>query len=102
MVQTDQTLDTRLADIAANQCAGLCYTSGTTGNPKVEAEHGHKLPHHTYHVSGHHALYIMCQGTMLSHDNIVFAAREFSKLNLWRDGEERIVTYLPLSHIAGT
>ena len=39
---------------------------------------------------------------MLSHDNIVFAAREFSKLNLWRDGEERIVTYLPLSHIAGT
>ena len=44
----------------------------------------------------------MCQGTMLSHDNIVFAAREFSKLNLWRDGEERIVTYLPLSHIAGT
>ena len=38
---------------------------------------------------------------MLYHDNIVFAAREFSKLNLWRDGEERIVTYLPLSHIAG-
>ena len=35
MVQTDQTLDARLADIAANQCAGLCYTSGTTGNPKV-------------------------------------------------------------------
>ena len=112
MVQTDQTLDTRLADIAANQCAGLCYTSGTTGNPKVEA--GTDTSCHIthimcqgsmlyilYHVSGHHALYIMCQGTMLSHDNIVFAAREFSKLNLWRDGEERIVTYLPLSHIAG-
>ena len=33
--QSDQELDRRLADIAVNQCAGLCYTSGTTGNPKV-------------------------------------------------------------------
>ena len=33
--QVDTELDTRLGDIAANQCAALCYTSGTTGNPKV-------------------------------------------------------------------
>ena len=33
--QADTELDTRLGDIAANQCAALCYTSGTTGNPKV-------------------------------------------------------------------
>ena len=33
--QADTELDSRLGDIAANQCANLCYTSGTTGNPKV-------------------------------------------------------------------
>ena len=33
--QVDTELDTRLGDIAANQFAALCYTSGTTGNPKV-------------------------------------------------------------------
>ena len=33
--QTDQVLDQRLSDIVVNQCASLCYTSGTTGNPKV-------------------------------------------------------------------
>ena len=33
--QTDQQLDSRLSDIAVNQCACLSYTSGTTGNPKV-------------------------------------------------------------------
>jgi len=72
--QTDQQLDSRLSDIAVNQCACLSYTSGTTGNPK---------------------------GVMLSHDAIVFAAREMSTLHKWAPGNERIVTYLPLSHIAG-
>ena len=38
---------------------------------------------------------------MLSHDNIVIAARETSSLHEWVDTEERIVSYLPLSHIAG-
>ena len=38
---------------------------------------------------------------MLSHDNIVIAARETSTLHEWVDTEERIVSYLPLSHIAG-
>ena len=33
--QADTELDSRLGNIAANQCANLCYTSGTTGNPKV-------------------------------------------------------------------
>ena len=38
---------------------------------------------------------------MLSHDSIVFAAREMSTLHFWKPGNERIVSYLPLSHIAG-
>ena len=38
---------------------------------------------------------------MLSHDNIVIAARETASLHEWVDTEERIVSYLPLSHIAG-
>ena len=33
--QADSELDSRLGSIATNQCANLCYTSGTTGNPKV-------------------------------------------------------------------
>ena len=33
--QADSELDSRLGTIATNQCANLCYTSGTTGNPKV-------------------------------------------------------------------
>ena len=66
MVQTDETLDARLADIAANQCAGLCYTSGTTGNPKVE-QNTDTSCRMTHCVSGHHALisHTVCQGTML-------------------------------------
>merc|ERR1712226_275361 len=61
--------------MAINQCCLLVYTSGTTGNPK---------------------------GVMLSHDNILWTTevvcREVLKL---RYMEETIVSYLPLSHIAG-
>ena len=39
---------------------------------------------------------------MLSHDNITFAAEETSSLHEWVETQERIVSYLPLSHIAGT
>lgn len=74
MVQTDETLDARLADIAANQCAGLCYTSGTTGNPK---------------------------GTMLSHDNMVFTAKQNTDFFKWEHGCERVLSYLPQNHMAG-
>jgi len=61
--------------MAVNECAILVYTSGTTGNPK---------------------------GVMLSHDNVIWtakvASRDVLKLNY---GKETIVSYLPLSHIAG-
>ena len=38
---------------------------------------------------------------MLSHDSIVIGAREISALHRFKPAEERIVLYLPLSHIAG-
>lgn len=64
------------------QCAVLIYTSGTTGNPK---------------------------GVMLSHDNIIFGTSSMCIdiiQNLPEDllmdpAEMRVVSYLPLSHIAG-
>lgn len=60
------------------KCACLIYTSGTTGNPKA---------------------------CMLSHDNLVWTV-ESSNNQLMTAGEkftedERMVSYLPLSHIAG-
>lgn len=72
--QTGEGLEERLANIAINQCCTLVYTSGTTGNPK---------------------------GVMLSHDNLYWtgmAAHDFIQM---REAEEVIVSYLPLSHIAG-
>lgn len=64
------------------ECAVLIYTSGTTGRPK---------------------------GVMLSHDNINFSggAQNLSILNNlpsdleFNNEEFRLVSYLPLSHIAG-
>ena len=74
-LESDQELDGRLADIAANQCALLVYTSGTTGNPK---------------------------GTMLSHDAVVMNSVEYTQQQGWMMGTERVVSYLPLSHVAGS
>jgi len=72
--ETDQVLDERLSNIAVNQCACLCYTSGTTGNPK---------------------------GAMISHDSVTFGCAGNFLINEAKFGEERQVSYLPLSHIAG-
>ena len=38
---------------------------------------------------------------MLSHDSITFSADVNSSLHAWGQGQERVVSYLPLSHIAG-
>jgi len=61
----------------AGKCACLIYTSGTTGMPK---------------------------GVMLSHDNMTSNSM-MNKVVLGQsvqyDSEDRIVSYLPLSHIAG-
>ena len=72
--ESDSGLDQRLRNIAVNQCCVLGYTSGTTGNPK---------------------------GTMLSHDNMVFTAKQNTDFFKWEHGCERVLSYLPQNHMAG-
>lgn len=69
----DQQLNAVIDSLRANECCTLIYTSGTTGNPK---------------------------GVMLSHDNVTWTARTaIAAINL-QPGEEVVVSYLPLSHVA--
>ena len=70
----DSALDSRLSDhVAVNRCCHLCYTSGTTGPPK---------------------------GVMLNHDNLAYTAAVLCRTFSMADFRERIVSYLPLSHVA--
>lgn len=78
---TDEQLTERQAQIKPSHCCALIYTSGTTGSPKA----------------------VMC-----SHDNIVFEARTLFNRDMHLVGglgddaeEERLLSYLPLSHVAG-
>ncbi|CRL03590.1 CLUMA_CG016250, isoform A, partial [Clunio marinus] len=65
----------RQAEIVANECCSLIYTSGTVGKPK---------------------------GVMLSHDNLTWDAYSVTvRLNELQMGKEVLVSYLPLSHVAG-
>ena len=66
----------RIEEQVPGMCCNIVYTSGTTGNPK---------------------------GVMLTHDNMVFIISRM--LSGWKDqeidfGNERCVSYLPLSHSA--
>ncbi|XP_030833090.1 long-chain-fatty-acid--CoA ligase ACSBG2 isoform X2 [Strongylocentrotus purpuratus] len=70
---TDDELDRIMESQAANQCCALIYTSGTTGNPK---------------------------GVMISHDNYTWIShRCLSQVDI-PFGSHRVVSYLPLSHVA--
>ena len=71
--EKDDLLQDRLKRIAINQCCTLIYTSGTTGTPK---------------------------GVMLSHDNITWVTKIVHMGNNLELGDESIISYLPLSHIA--
>ncbi|XP_065884225.1 long-chain-fatty-acid--CoA ligase ACSBG2-like [Dysidea avara] len=74
----DSVIDDIINKQEPNQCAMLVYTSGTTGNPK---------------------------GVMLSHDNLTWVTEALLDTlgrDQWKFGRERVVSYLPLSHIAGT
>jgi long-chain-fatty-acid--CoA ligase ACSBG len=66
----------RIADQVPGMCCDIVYTSGTTGHPK---------------------------GVMLTHDNLIFVnstfVNEFEEIGI-EYGQERCVSYLPLSHSA--
>mmetsp|Transcript_71932 Transcript_71932/g.136875 ORF Transcript_71932/g.136875 Transcript_71932/m.136875 type:complete len:752 (+) Transcript_71932:98-2353(+) len=74
----DAEIDARIAATKPGHCAALIYTSGTTGEPKA---------------------------VMISHDNFIFEAS--CVVSMLKDSvgfantPERIVSYLPLSHVAG-
>ncbi|XP_039199755.1 long-chain-fatty-acid--CoA ligase ACSBG1 [Crotalus tigris] len=73
----DGQLDAIINSQEANQCCVLIYTSGTTGEPK---------------------------GVMLSHDNVTWTSAHASRAGDVQPAEiqqEKIVSYLPLSHVAG-
>ena len=75
----DNTDSKVVEDIISSQqprdCASLIYTSGTTGRPK---------------------------GVMITHDNITWSCKCFADTyGCFVPGTEKIVSYLPLSHIAG-
>ncbi|MGI8426232.1 MAG: AMP-dependent synthetase/ligase [Actinomycetota bacterium] len=67
-----QKIDERMVSIVPDDLATIVYTSGTTGPPK---------------------------GTMLTHGGFVAALRPSGQVLGLRDGEERVLSYLPLSHI---
>mmetsp|Transcript_12970 Transcript_12970/g.12588 ORF Transcript_12970/g.12588 Transcript_12970/m.12588 type:complete len:354 (+) Transcript_12970:83-1144(+) len=67
-------IDNRLAGIMPGHCATLIYTSGTTGPPKA---------------------------VMISHDNVTWTSKILMENYMDLSHEDRIVSYLPLSHIAG-
>jgi long-chain acyl-CoA synthetase len=64
--------DTRATSVSAEDVATLVYTSGTTGPPK---------------------------GTMITHANIMWTIRSSVSMFQIREGE-RLLSFLPLSHIA--
>mmetsp|Transcript_31410 Transcript_31410/g.61216 ORF Transcript_31410/g.61216 Transcript_31410/m.61216 type:complete len:754 (-) Transcript_31410:236-2497(-) len=72
----DSVLEERMNNQKPGHCCTLIYTSGTTGNPKA---------------------------VMISHDNILFESACVLQIlpNCREDKAERVVSYLPLSHVAG-
>jgi len=70
---SDDAIETRLSVARPGNCSTLIYTSGTTGPPKA---------------------------VMISHDNITWTARTICDNYVDLNFNDRLVSYLPLSHIA--
>nr|CAD7198611.1 unnamed protein product [Timema douglasi] len=72
--ESDEELEQVLKTIAINECCTLVYTSGTVGNPKA---------------------------VMLSHDNLTWSAHVVGEyLHVVPGSGEKLVSFLPLSHVA--
>ena len=69
---TEEELQVRLEQQAINQPCVICYTSGTTSHPK---------------------------GALLSQDNITWTCASAVECYGLLDGEEQMISYLPVSHI---
>ncbi|KAK9522258.1 hypothetical protein VZT92_018735 [Zoarces viviparus] len=69
----DEQLNAVIDSLRPNECCTLIFTSGTTGNPK---------------------------GCMLSHDNMTWTVHRAASMVNLKHTEERMVSYLPLSHAA--
>lgn len=68
-------MDANQKETTPGHCCAYIYTSGTTGNPKA---------------------------VMISHDNLVFEAQNAAtQIPQVSPNGERIISYLPLSHVAG-
>ena len=70
----EDSLEARMKNQKPGNCCTIVYTSGTTGLPK---------------------------GVMLSHDNYTWTAYRLVDMINLEKGKDRMVTYLPLSHVAG-
>jgi len=70
---SDAEVTRRSEGIQAGHCCSLIYTSGTTGPPKA---------------------------VMISHDNATWTIRNITQHYMELNHEDRIISYLPLSHIA--
>jgi long-chain-fatty-acid--CoA ligase ACSBG len=66
-------MDNRAAQVKPGNCSTLIYTSGTTGPPKA---------------------------VMISHDNVTWTTKQLFDNYVDINHEDRIISYLPLSHIA--
>lgn len=71
--ESDEKLNEVVNTLAVNECCSLLYTSGTTSLPKA---------------------------VMLSHDNLIYNSTMAAKYLEMQPGNERILSYLPLSHAA--
>lgn len=71
--ESDEKLENAVRKTAVNECCAILFTSGTTGPAK---------------------------GVMLSHDNLNFTSDAINRTVQLKEKHERILTYLPLSHIA--
>ncbi|KAG5669652.1 hypothetical protein PVAND_017536 [Polypedilum vanderplanki] len=70
----EEEYEKRLKEITPNECCALIYTSGTSGFPKA---------------------------AMLSHDNLIWNAKKgVETMKVAEIGNENLMSYLPLSHLA--